>query len=131
MGHPLLGISPALFAVSTLWVREHNRVCDLLSGQWPAWADQRLYETARRIVTGEMMGIAVNEIVNAHAARPFLPRYKPEAFHGEQNSDGRNAKSVHHTPLELLLTAVGTSGLSSGRGENVPSGTVRMFGDNR
>lgn len=32
--------------------REHNRVCDVLKKEHPEWNDDRLFETARLIITG-------------------------------------------------------------------------------
>lgn len=124
MGHPLLSMNPMLFAVSTLWVREHNRVCDLLLREWPAWSDQQVYDTARKIVIGEMMGITINEILNVYADRPFLPRYRPEVFRDEFQRT-----NSFTTPFELLLTTVWPSKLS-GYSKTAPSESV-IFGDNR
>jgi len=52
LGNPLLGASPLTFAVAILWLREHNRLCDQLIARHPRWADQRLFDAARAIVTG-------------------------------------------------------------------------------
>lgn len=40
-------------AYSTIWVREHNRVCDELLKVHPNWDDERIYQTARLIIVGE------------------------------------------------------------------------------
>ncbi len=39
-----------LSLMHTLFAREHNTVCDMLSAAYPKWQDDRLYHTARLIV---------------------------------------------------------------------------------
>lgn len=42
-------------AYATIWVREHNRVCDELLKTNPHWDDERVYQTARLIITGKFI----------------------------------------------------------------------------
>jgi peroxidase len=56
---------PALAAMHTVWLREHNRLARQLHTLNPHWADERLFQEARRIVAAEMQLIAYRE---------FLPR---------------------------------------------------------
>lgn len=51
-GQEVFGLLPGLMMYATLWLREHNRVCDLLKGEHPTWADEQLFQTARLILTG-------------------------------------------------------------------------------
>jgi hypothetical protein len=39
-----------LSLVHTLFAREHNAICDMLSAAYPKWSDDRLFHTARLIV---------------------------------------------------------------------------------
>ncbi|WP_051957479.1 peroxidase family protein [Altibacter lentus] len=41
---------PGLMAFHTLWVLEHNRLCDELKVQHPSWTDEQLFQRARKIV---------------------------------------------------------------------------------
>lgn len=59
IGKPDLGQNPFLFVLSTLWLREHNRVCDVLSSEHRDWTDEQLYETAKLIVTGTLQFASV------------------------------------------------------------------------
>ena len=52
LGHPMLASDPLVFSMAVLWLREHNRVADLLARQHPAWDDQQLFDTARNIIIG-------------------------------------------------------------------------------
>jgi len=87
----MLRTSPMLFVISTIWVREHNRLCNELSEKSPEWTDEELYTTARNIVTGQMMVIMMNEILNV--------KLRPEVYH-------HRMENIHSsgTPIELYLT---------------------------
>lgn len=86
-----LSTSTMLYVLSTIWVREHNRVCNELSQKWPSWTDQELYATARKIVTGQMMTIMMNEVMNV--------KLRPKVYHDQIKNI-----SFSVTPIELYLT---------------------------
>jgi len=117
-------MNPMYFAMATLWIREHNRVCDVLQQEWPKWTDDQLYNTARKIVIGEMMRIMMNDVINAHAEHSLSLKYKPEIFH-----DRLQNISSFSTPFELLLTTMWPSSLPE-TFNNVAMKSV-FFGDNR
>jgi prostaglandin-endoperoxide synthase 2 len=56
--------------VSTLFLREHNRLCGVLQQKYPAWDDERLFQTARNIAIVMLIKIVVEEYIN-HIS-PFL-----------------------------------------------------------
>ena len=52
LGHNLFPAIPGLFLINTIYLREHNRVCDVLKKEHPEWDDERLFQTAKMIVIG-------------------------------------------------------------------------------
>jgi len=49
---------------NVLCLREHNRLCDLLAKNYPDWDDERLFQTARNILTVVILKIVVEEYIN-------------------------------------------------------------------
>ncbi|NP_001117833.1 cyclooxygenase-1 [Oncorhynchus mykiss] len=63
IGQEVFGLLPGLTMYATLWLREHNRVCDILKAEHPTWGDEQLFQTARLIVIGETIRIVIEEYV--------------------------------------------------------------------
>ncbi|WP_047395059.1 peroxidase family protein [Chitinibacter sp. ZOR0017] len=51
-------------AISTLFMREHNRICENLAKENPSWDDERLFQTARMINTVILMKLVVVDYIN-------------------------------------------------------------------
>jgi prostaglandin-endoperoxide synthase 2 len=51
-------------AISTLFLREHNRICRVLAKEHPAWDDERLFQTARMINIVLLLRLIVEEYIN-------------------------------------------------------------------
>ncbi|CAH1108455.1 unnamed protein product [Psylliodes chrysocephalus] len=56
---------PALTAIHTIFMREHNRLSDIIKQVNPHWDEDKVFEHARRIIIAENQHITYNE---------FLPR---------------------------------------------------------
>lgn len=54
IGQEVFGLLPGLGMYATLWLREHNRVCDILKAEHPTWDDEQLFQTTRLIIIGEL-----------------------------------------------------------------------------
>jgi prostaglandin-endoperoxide synthase 2 len=59
-------------AISTLFLREHNRICDRLAADNPAWDDERLFQTARMINIVLLMKVVVEDYINHIAGHPLF-----------------------------------------------------------
>ena len=59
-------------AVSTLFLREHNRICDELATKNPGWDDERLFQTARMINTIILMKLVVQDYINHISGRDLF-----------------------------------------------------------
>ena len=72
-------------AISTVFVREHNRICGVLAKRYPHWDDDRLFETARNINTVLLLRIIVEEYINHMAATPQFRFLLQRGFAEKQN----------------------------------------------
>ncbi|XP_056274888.1 prostaglandin G/H synthase 1-like [Pseudoliparis swirei] len=61
IGHEMFGLLPGLSMYATVWLREHNRVCDILKAEHPTWDDEQLFQTSRLIIIGEIINIIIEE----------------------------------------------------------------------
>lgn len=56
---------PGLTCLHTLFVREHNRICEDLILQHPNWTDEQIYQMARKWVGGIIQNIVYQEFLPA------------------------------------------------------------------
>ncbi|MEN9866349.1 MAG: hypothetical protein RL748_1939 [Pseudomonadota bacterium] len=70
-------------AISTLFLREHNRLCAELHARNPGWDDERLFQTARMINTVLLMKLVVQDYIN-HIAGTDIFLFDP-GFAEEEN----------------------------------------------
>lgn len=70
-----------LAAMHTVFAREHNHWADRLADQNPKWDDERIYQTARKIVGAEIQAITYNEWLPA-----MLGAHGPADYAGYDSS---------------------------------------------
>jgi len=58
--------------LNTIFIREHNRIAQLLSTAYPTWNDERLFQTTRNILTVILLKIVVEDYVN-HITPLYFP----------------------------------------------------------
>jgi len=108
----------ALTAMHTLFVREHNRLADLIAAQNPAASDQQIYQTARKIVGGQMQAITYNEFLPAllgpHAPAGEDFDYDPTLNAQIANEFSTATYRMGHSMLSSELALVNNDGQTLG-----------------
>ncbi|XP_036185818.1 prostaglandin G/H synthase 1 isoform X2 [Myotis myotis] len=84
VGQEVFGLLPGLMLYATLWLREHNRVCDLLKAEHPTWGDEQLFQTARLILIGETIKIVIEEYVQQLSGYFLKLKFDPELLFSVQ-----------------------------------------------
>nr|XP_039274077.1 prostaglandin G/H synthase 2-like [Styela clava] len=92
-GHKGFAAMPTFLLYSTLWIREHNRVCDILKVEHPEWDDERLFQTTRLIITGETIKIIIEDYVQHLSGFHFQLLYDPDILMNEGMS--------HHNQIHI------------------------------
>jgi hypothetical protein len=69
-GDARVNFHPGLTAMHTLWVREHNRLAGTIQFLNPTWTDEQIFQTARLILSAEVIKIHTLEWTNALALAP-------------------------------------------------------------
>ncbi len=77
MGGDRANVQIGYVMFNVLFLREHNRIAGLLAREYPAWDDERLFQTARNIVLVVLIRIVVEEYIN-HIS-PYLFQFRLDA----------------------------------------------------
>ncbi|MEM7572834.1 MAG: peroxidase family protein [Bacteroidota bacterium] len=103
--------NPLLIAFHTLFVREHNRQCDLLVAEYPDWTDQELYLYARKITSGLIQSIVYNEWLPTMGVNlPAYSGYDPTVHPQLANVFSAAAFRLGHTLLNGNIRRVDAAG---------------------
>ncbi|MDX1478751.1 MAG: peroxidase family protein [Saprospiraceae bacterium] len=100
-----------LLAFHTIFVREHNRICDELALKHPEWDDERLYQHARRLVTGHLQSIVYDEWLPAMGVTlPPYTGYRQTIDPSISNVFSAAAFRLGHTLLSGEIIRMGNDG---------------------
>lgn len=95
---------PGLTCFHTLWVREHNRLCDELKIENPTWTDEELYQRARKIVGAYIEAITYEEFLpNIGVILDSYSGYNPTMEPNILNSFSAAAYRFGHTMINGRL----------------------------
>ncbi|RXM92847.1 Prostaglandin G/H synthase 1 [Acipenser ruthenus] len=78
IGQEVYGLLPGLIMYATIWLREHNRVCDILKAEHPTWSDEQLFQTTRLIIIGETIKIVIEDYVQHLSGYYLQLKFAPE-----------------------------------------------------
>ena len=110
-----------LLAVHTLFVREHNRQCDLIKKQHPGWNDEQIYQLARRKVSGFIESITYNEWLPAMGvALAEYSGYQPQTNPQISNEFSAAAFRLGHTLINSQILRV------DNKGQEIPQGHLSL-----
>ena len=113
----------ALLAMHTLFVREHNRLADLLRAQFPAATGDQIYESARRLVGAQIQAITYQEflpvLLGPSALTPYAG-YDADVDTGIINAFSNAAFRLGHSLLSPQLQRLDAGGMP------IPEGSLSL-----
>lgn len=115
--------NPLLLAMHTLFVREHNRLCDLYIKEHSEWLgdDELLYQTARKHLIAYYQSIVFNEWLPAMGVNlPAYTGYKPDMDPSIMNVFSAAAFRLGHTLINSEIVRM------SGDGTDIPAGNISL-----
>ena len=87
-----------LSLLHTLFVKEHNAICDYLKGHYPTWDDEQLFLTARLVNSALMAKIHTVEWTPGILANPVLERAMHANWYGVLPQLGAAERSATSAP---------------------------------
>ena len=113
--------NPLLLAFHTLFVREHNRLCEVYQAKHPDWDDERIYQKARRVVSGQLQSIVYDEWLPSMGIHlPLYTGYDPQVDPSITNVFAAAAFRMGHTLLSSVIIRMDESG------ETIPQGNLLL-----
>ncbi len=112
-----------LLAMHTLFLREHNRLCDVLAAKNPGWDDEKLYQEARRRVGALNQVVTFNEYLPTILGPGMIPPYtgyNPAVNATQSNEFAHAAFRFGHSQINQVMARMEENGFS------IPQGPVRM-----
>ena len=103
--------NPLLISFHTLFVREHNRICEVEKDKHPGWNDQRLYNAARNKLIAYYQKIIFDEWLPALGVElPSYNGYKPTVNPQILNEFSTAAFRMGHTLINSNILRMDNDG---------------------
>lgn len=113
--------NPLLLAMHTLFLREHNRLCDEIKQSFPSWNDEQLYQRARKMIGAYLQNITFEEwLPSVGVHLPAYNGYVPELEPGIFNVFSAAAFRIGHTMIDSDIIRM------SNDGEVIPAGNLTL-----
>lgn len=64
LGLPRGNLHYGLALMSTIFLREHNRLAGLIGGEHPGWDDERLFQTTRNVLIVMLLKVVIQDYIN-------------------------------------------------------------------
>lgn len=110
--------NPFLTSIHTLFVREHNRLCNELEVKYPGWNDEQLYQHARRLVAAQVQQIVYGEWLPIMGMEvPAYNLYDPFTNPGIMNEFSSAAYRYGHTTINSLMVRMNNDGYYIAQGD--------------
>lgn len=120
-GDPRANENPLLAGFHTLFVREHNRLCDEILAANPDWTDEEIYQHARRFVAGFIQNITFEEwLPEMGVYLDDYTGYDPTINPGISNVFSAAAFRLGHTLLNSNIVRVNNDG------DTIPEGNLLL-----
>ena len=116
--------NPDLIALQTLFMREHNRLAAAAQARNPGWTDEMLYQSARRVVIGELQAITFNEFLPALLGRQAIPAYSGYRSGLDPSITNEFATAAFRFGHSLLDSEIGRL---NNDGTEVPAGGMSLM----
>lgn len=112
---------PGLSSFHTLFVREHNRLCDELALEHPGWTDEQLFQRARKIVGALIQVILYEEFLPALGVEVGAYNgYDEDAEPGIMNVFSAAAYRLGHTLVNDQIIRL------TNEGESLEFGSIHL-----
>jgi len=103
--------NPLLLGLHTLFVREHNRLCDELRANHPNWTGEQVYQRARKYVGAYIQNITFNEWLPAIGINlPTYSGYRSYVDPSISNVFSGAAFRIGHTLINSSIVRMGDDG---------------------
>lgn len=103
--------NPFLTGMHTIFVREHNRLCEELKASQPNWTDEQLYQHARKLVGGQLQAIVYEEWLPTMGLEvPAYNGYDQSINPGILNVFSAAAYRYGHTTINSILLRMDNDG---------------------
>lgn len=113
--------NPLLISMHTLFVKEHNRLCDEFKAESPGLTDEQLYQRARRHVSAYFQNIVFNEWLPSMGVNlPIYNGYQEQLEPGIFNVFSASAFRLGHTLINSNIIRIDT------KGETLPRGHISL-----